>query len=77
MLWEQIDLPTLVGHNAIMSIQTGDDLEEAVHYALTHKVDPAVLRHIQDESARIREEYRARNGVTNLAVELIREVRDE
>ena len=65
------------GNSIEMSLQIASELEEAVRYALTHKGDPVVLQQIQDASARIREEYRRENGVTNVAAELIREVRDE
>ncbi len=57
-------------------ISTTAELEEAVRFALTRKADPAVLKHIQEQSARIREELRARHGQTNIAADLIREVRD-
>jgi hypothetical protein len=53
------------------------ELGEAVRFALTRKADPAVLKHIEEESARIREELRKRHGLTNVAAELIREVREE
>ncbi|MGD0383891.1 MAG: hypothetical protein ABSA77_10235 [Thermoguttaceae bacterium] len=58
-------------------IDTNIELSEAVRFALTRKADPAVLKHIEEESARIREELRRRHGLTNVAVDLIREVRDE
>ncbi len=58
-------------------IDSTAELSEAVRFALTHKADPVVLKHIEDESARIREELRKKHGMTNIAAELIREVRDE
>ena len=56
-------------------ISTTAELEEAVRFALSREADPAVLKHIEEQSARIREELRARHGLTNVAADLIREVR--
>jgi len=53
------------------------ELEEAVRFALTGQADPAILKHIEEESARIRKELRSRHGLTNVAADLIREVRDQ
>lgn len=53
------------------------ELEEAVRFALMRKADPAVLKHIREEAARIRGELRREHGVMDVAVDLIREVRDE
>ena len=53
------------------------ELREAVRFALTYKADPVVLKHIEEESARIREELRKKYGLTNIAAELIREVRED
>ena len=58
-------------------INTNTELGEAVRFALMHKADPAILKHIEEESARIREELRKKHGLTNVAAELVREVRDE
>jgi hypothetical protein len=58
-------------------IDTNIDLAEAVRFALTHKADPAVLKHIEEESARIRDDLRRKHGLTNVAAELIREAREE
>jgi|WetSurMetagenome_2_1015567.scaffolds.fasta_scaffold1286342_1 hypothetical protein len=58
-------------------IDTNAELEQAVRFALTHKADAVVLKHIEEESARIRENLRKKHGVTNIAADLIREVRDE
>jgi hypothetical protein len=58
-------------------IDTNIELGEAVRFALTRKADLAVLNHIEEESARIREDLRKKHGLTNVAAELIREVRDE
>jgi hypothetical protein len=58
-------------------IDTNAELEQAVRFALTHKADAAILKHIEVESARIRDELRKKHGLTNVAADLIREVRDE
>ncbi len=58
-------------------IEKSAELEEAVRFAMTGIADPAVLRHIMDESARIQEEVRGRFGDRELSLELLREVRDE
>ncbi len=54
------------------------DLEYAVHCATTGKrPDPEFVRRIAAEAKRIREEVLAKHGVLNVAVDLIREGRDE
>jgi len=58
-------------------IDSSVELGKAVRYALMHKADPVVLKHIEDESARIWEELRKKHDLTNVAAELIWEVRDE
>jgi hypothetical protein len=58
-------------------IEKSAELEEAVRFALTGVADPAVLRHIMDESARIQAEVRGKFGDRELSLELLREVRDE
>lgn len=54
-----------------------NELEEAVRFALTRKADPAAMKHIREEATRIREELRTKHGPMDVAVQLIREVRDE
>jgi hypothetical protein len=58
-------------------IEKNIELAEAVRFALTREGDPLVLKHIEEESARIRKELRRKHGLTNIAAELIREVREE
>jgi hypothetical protein len=58
-------------------IDTNIELGEAVRFALSHKGEPVILKYIEEESARIREEFRKRHGLTDVAVDLMREVRDE
>jgi hypothetical protein len=58
-------------------IDTNIKLGEAVRFALTRKGDPDIIKHLEEESARIRVNLRKKHGLTNVAVDLIREVRDE
>jgi hypothetical protein len=53
------------------------DLEHAIQLLLTGSKDPAFEARIESESDRITEEIRRKHGVLNVAVELIRESRDE
>ena len=53
------------------------DLKAAARYAVTGEIDPAVLRRIEERSARIREEMLKKHGTLDVAVSLIREIRDE
>jgi hypothetical protein len=53
------------------------DLEHAVQLAMTGKKDPEFEARIQAESEKITEEIRRKHGVLNIAVDLIRESRDE
>jgi hypothetical protein len=59
------------------TIEKNVELEEAVRFATTGKADPEILRKIHEDAARIREELRRKYGKTNLAVPLIREIREE
>jgi hypothetical protein len=59
------------------TVEKNVELEEAVRYATTGKADPDVLRKIHEDAARIREELRRKYGKTNLAVPLVREIREE
>ncbi len=69
-----------------MSIQTKDtgippevmaDLEDACRYAASGVRDPEVTRRACERMDRMREELRRQYGEMNVAVDLIREVRDE
>jgi hypothetical protein len=54
------------------------DLEEVCRQAASGGVrDPELLRRIQERSAKAREEILRKHGVLNVAVDLIREIRDE
>jgi hypothetical protein len=59
------------------STQALQDLESLCASAAARRpVDPVVARRVQERAARVREELR-KKGPTNVAVDLIREVRDE
>jgi hypothetical protein len=53
------------------------DLDYAIQLLMTGKRDPEFAARIRSESDRITEEIRKRHGVLNIAVDLIRETRDE
>ena len=53
------------------------DLEEAAHYAASGVRDPEIMRRACERMDRMREETRKKQGVLNVAVSLIREIRDE
>jgi hypothetical protein len=53
------------------------ELEEAARFAVSGVGDPAILGQIDEQCARLREELRKKYGLTNITVELVREVRDE
>ncbi len=59
------------------TIDKNVELEEAVRFATTGNADPEVLQRIHEDAARIREELRRKYGKTDLAVSLIREIREE
>jgi hypothetical protein len=52
---------------------------EAILNRMTYgkRLDPDVYRRIREEGARITEEIRRKHGVLDIAVDLIRETRDE
>ncbi len=51
-------------------------LDEALRNAMTDNRDPETMRQACDEQDRLREELRQKVGDLNVAVELVREVRD-
>jgi hypothetical protein len=53
------------------------DLEYAIQLIMTGKKDPEFAARVQAETEKIAEEIRRKHGVLNLAVDLIREARDE
>jgi hypothetical protein len=55
------------------------DMEEVCRLVAEGKrvTDPALLKRIRERSDEVRREMLARHGLTNIAVDLIREVRDE
>jgi hypothetical protein len=56
---------------------TMTDLEYAIHLIMTGKKDPKFAARVQAETEKITEEIQRKHGVLNVAVDLIREARDE
>jgi hypothetical protein len=58
--------------------QTDADLEAVIEYAMTGKpLDPEVARRVRERSERATQEAFDKHGFLNVAVDLIREIRDE
>jgi hypothetical protein len=53
------------------------EMEEAARIALSNVRDPEVMRQASARMDRMREENRKRFGIQDVAVDLIRQVRDE
>jgi hypothetical protein len=53
------------------------DLDYAIHLIMTGKKDPEFAARVQAETEDITEEIRRKHGILNIAVDLIREARDE
>ncbi len=53
------------------------DLEYAIQLILTGKKDPEFAARVQAETEKITDDIRRKHGVLNIAVDLIREARDE
>jgi hypothetical protein len=56
---------------------TMSDLEYAIHLIMTGKKDPEFAARVQAETEKITEDIQRKHGVLNIAVDLIREARDE
>jgi hypothetical protein len=59
------------------TIEATAELSEAVRFAATGTADPDMLRRIAEESSRVRERLLRKHGLLDLAVPLIREIREE
>jgi hypothetical protein len=57
--------------------ETLTDLEYAIQLILTGKKDPEFAARVQAETEKITQEIRRKHGMLNIAVDLIREARDE
>jgi len=58
--------------------ETDADLEAVIEHAMNGKpLDPAVARRVRERSERATQETFERHGLLNVAVDLIREIRDE
>lgn len=53
------------------------DLEYAIHLMMTGQKDPEFAARVQADTEPITEEIRRKHGVLNVAVDLVREARDE
>lgn len=53
------------------------DLEEVLRQGATGKIHPDLLKRVRQRSERVQEELRKKYGQLNVAVDLIREVREE
>jgi hypothetical protein len=53
------------------------DLEYAIQLIMTGQKDPEFAARVQMQTEKITEETRRKHGVLNIAVDLIREARDE
>jgi hypothetical protein len=53
------------------------DLEYAIQLIMTGNKDPEFTARVQAETEKVTEEIRRKHGVVNIAVDLIREARDE
>jgi len=56
---------------------TMTDLEYAIQLIMTGNKDPEFTARVQAETEKVTEEIRRKHGVVNIAVDLIREARDE
>ena len=61
-------------HNPSASLS---DLDYAIHLIMTGKKDPEFAARVQAETEQITEEIRKRSGILDIAVDLIREGREE
>ena len=58
-------------------LDTRTDLEYAIHRIMTGQKDPAFAARVQAETEKITEDIPRKHGILNMAVDLIREARDE
>jgi hypothetical protein len=63
--------------NAIAPAAASADLEEAARYAASGVRDSETMRQACDRMDQLREELRRKHGEMNVAVDLVRETRDE
>jgi hypothetical protein len=63
--------------NTIIPADALADLEHALHLQASGQRDPAFEKRLGDQTERIRQQVLAEHGVLNVAVDLIREGRDE
>jgi hypothetical protein len=64
--------------NSAIPAEIRDDLEEVARQAASGGVrDPELLRRVAERAEQVREELRRKYGVLEVAVPLLREVREE
>lgn len=76
-----IDRAAKASHNQAMSIDTTTDLvheiQRTLQRAATGLRDPAEMRQAREEMNRMREELRQKIGIVDVAVDLIRDARNQ
>ena len=80
--WTVPDIPFFRRPEALATIDkppTGKmtDLEYAIHLITSGRDDPEFAARVQAETAKITDDIRREHGVLNVAVDLVRETRDE
>jgi hypothetical protein len=69
-----IDVMATINPNTVPT----DDLQAVLDHVISGTpLDPEVTRRVRERSSALRQELRKRHGILNVAVDLIREVRDE
>lgn len=78
-----VDLPPKLSKNRYMSIEHSiptellQDLEQALARAMTGLRDPEEMRKAREAMNRMREETRQRIGTVDIAVDLVRDARNQ
>jgi hypothetical protein len=67
----------MTNERAVILADALADLEHALHLQATGVRDRAFEKRVGEQTEKIRQELIARHGVLNVAVELVREGRDE
>jgi hypothetical protein len=77
-MWEENHMATVETLRAISADEMAD-MEEVCRLISEGKpvTDPALLKRIHDRAEQVRRAMLEKHGVTNIAVDLIREARDE
>jgi hypothetical protein len=71
-------MSTETKHIANIPLEITSDCNEVIEHVLSRKpLDPEVYRRVRERSERVTEEIRGKHGILNIAVQLVREARDE